>query len=89
MPICYVCETEIAEGESADRVPPEPFYAKSIRTTHNPDRLVTRPTHPACNHAYGSDEECFGWALVLLALDFPGGRAPVHNNADSAVGRPQ
>ncbi len=67
MSLCYLCGKPIDDEPSADHVPPQQLYAPRIRRAHNLDRLVTLPTHAACNEGFGKDEEYFTWSLVPLA----------------------
>lgn len=63
-PICYLCGEPISDEVSRDHVPPQQFYAPSLRQRFNLDKLTTLPTHDACNKAYGRDEEYVICSLV-------------------------
>ena len=65
--ICYLCGLPILEDFSQDHVPPQQFFALPLRQALNLSRLITLPTHGACNTTYGRDEEYFVWSLAPLA----------------------
>jgi hypothetical protein len=58
--VCYLCGAEIKPDQdwNKDHVPPQRFYAKSIRSTFNPN-LHGLHTHTSCNSGYKADEEYY------------------------------
>lgn len=89
-PLCYLCGEEIIGRPSYDHIPPQQLYSPTIRREHNLDGLKTRPTHSACNHAYGRDEEYVISALVAVSLGAPTANALVaHHAAQFRSGRRQ
>ena len=78
---CYLCGKPIVADRSADHLPPKQFYAASLRSALNLNKLITLPAHGACNKSFESDEEYFTWSLVPLAMGSPAADALVRDNA--------
>jgi len=77
---CYLCGKTIEGTPSSDHVPPRQFFARAIRSAFNLDKLATLPSHPACNAAFGLDEEYFVQTLAPIA-DSPTARPIVQEFA--------
>jgi hypothetical protein len=73
--VCYLCGDLSGPKPSRDHVPPQQFYAPSLRRRLNLARLQTLPTHMECNEAFKKDEEYFVWALSPLAVETTAGKA--------------
>jgi hypothetical protein len=81
MAICYLCGEKIEGEVSLDHVPPQQFFAPSLRKLHNLDQLVSLPTHETCNTGFGRDEEYFTWSLVPVASGSVAADALLADNA--------
>lgn len=65
--ICYLCGEPLDVDIDRDHVPPRQFYAKEVRTKHNPN-LFTLPVHSLCNKDYQKDEDYFVHTIAPLAM---------------------
>jgi hypothetical protein len=72
---CYLCGEELSDPVSADHVPPSLLYGEELRSRYNLSKLLTIPTHAACNHAFREDEEYFVYTLMPLGRGSEGGNA--------------
>jgi hypothetical protein len=64
---CYLCGLPLSAPFNVDHVPPQRFFARSIRRTYNLAKLLTIDVHEACNEAYRLDEQYFVHALAPFA----------------------
>jgi hypothetical protein len=79
MDTCYLCGLPIEPGTgNVDHIPAPQFFPSELRRTLD-WRLVTRPTHIACNQKHGRDEDYFGATMTPFAADTVAGRAMVED----------
>jgi hypothetical protein len=87
--VCYLCGQYLESDHSMDHVPPQQFYAESLRQHLNLSQLVTIPAHSTCNRSFERDEEYFTWSLSPLAVGSTPGNALAQDRADKLRGRPR
>jgi hypothetical protein len=80
-PVCYLCGKPIEGKPSSDHVPPQQFYAPSLRQKFNLDSLTTLPTHDACNIAFARDEEYAVASLLPSSIGSPSADAIFEHQA--------
>ncbi|MEP6779514.1 MAG: hypothetical protein ABJC26_06460 [Gemmatimonadaceae bacterium] len=80
--ICYLCGIAIEGVISRDHVPPQQLFAPAIRKQFKLTDLITRPSHPECNNAYGRDEEYAINAMTPLARGSIAADALAKHHAD-------
>ena len=74
--ICYLCGELLDQKNISDEhIPPRQIYARDIRKNHDLSRLITLPTHKACNQSYQKDEDYFVVSLAPFVVGSYTGRA--------------
>lgn len=71
---CYLCGRVLSEPVSYDHIPPQQFFAPTIRKAHSP-QLLTVLVHDRCNKAYHLDEDYFVHTLMPFGRHSYAGRA--------------
>jgi hypothetical protein len=66
--ICYLCERPLVERTNIDHVPPQSFFAPSVRKANHPLQLLTFRVHESCNTSFQLDEQYFVYSLTPFAL---------------------
>lgn len=66
--VCYLCEQLLVEPTNDDHVPPQSFFAPSLRKAEHPLQLVTIRVHEGCSASFQLDEQYFIYSLTPLAL---------------------
>ena len=72
--VCYLCDQLLVEPTNNDHVPPQSFFAPSVRKAEKPQLLTIR-VHEGCNTSFRLDEEYFGYSLTPFALGSCAGNA--------------
>jgi hypothetical protein len=72
--VCYLCGQLLVKPTNDDHVPPQSFFAPSIRKALQPLQLLTIRVHEACNTSFQLDEQYFIYSLTPLALGSVAGK---------------